>query len=60
MSIKYINFDNKKIKKVTFTKNAFQIDNVDVNKILVSEKETYGTKNALKYFMGYNDNDVIR
>ena len=23
-------------------------------------KETYGTKNALKYFIGYNDNDVIR
>ena len=60
MSIKYINFDNKKIKKVTFTKKAFQIDNVDVNKILVSKKETHGTKNALKYFMGYNDNDVIR
>ena len=28
--------------------------------ILVSKKEPYGTKNALKYFIGYNDNDVIR
>ena len=33
---------------------------LDVNKILVSKKEPYGTKNVLKYFIGYNDNDVIR
>ena len=33
---------------------------MDGNKILVSKKEPYGTKNALKYFIGYNDNDVIR
>ena len=29
-------------------------------KILVSKKESYGTKNSLKYFFGYNDDDVIR
>ena len=23
-------------------------------------KEPYGTKNLLKYFIGYNDNDIIR
>ena len=46
--------EKKKKKKVT------SIDDVDVNKILVSKKEPYGTKNALKYFIGYNDNDVIR
>ena len=51
-----INFDYKKIKKVTFTKKKY----IDVNKILVSEKETYGKYNSLKYFIGYNDNDVIR
>ena len=46
---------------VDFTKKkVFQIDYVDVNKILVSKKEPYGTKNAFKYFTGYNDNDVIR
>ena len=46
---------------MTFTeRKAFQIDDVNVNKILVSKKEPYGTKNALKYFIGYNDNDVIR
>ena len=30
--------------------------NIDVNNILVSKKEPYGTKNSLKYFIGYNDN----
>ena len=37
-----------------------KIDDVDVNKKLVSKIEPYGTKNARKYFIGYNDNDVIR
>ena len=27
---------------------------------LKKKKEPYGTKNALKYFIGHNDNDVIR
>ena len=47
---------------MTFTKTekAFQIGDIDVNKILVSKKEPYDTKNALKYFIGYNDNNVIR
>ena len=52
MSGNNINFDDKKIKKSDFYKNkkAFQIDNIDVNEILVSKKEPYGTKNALKYY----------
>ena len=33
---------------------------MDVNKILVSKKEIYGKYNSFKYFIGYNDNDVIR
>ena len=47
MSEKNINFDDKKIKKSVFYKNkkVFQIDYIDVNKILVSKKEPYGTKN---------------
>ena len=62
MSTNNIDFDNKKIKKSEFYKNkkAFQIDDADVNNILVYKKEPYGTKNALKYFTGYNDNDVMR
>ena len=39
---------------------AFQLVDIDVNKILVSKKGSYGTKNALKYFIGYNDYDAIR
>ena len=41
-------------------KKIFNIDNIDVNKILVSKKETYSKYNSFKYFIGYNDNDVIR
>ena len=62
MSRKSINFDDKKISKSNFYKNKtlFSIHDLDVNKILVSKKESYGTKNPLKYFIGYNDDDVIR
>ena len=59
---KSINFEDKKINKSNFYKNKklFNIHDLDVNKILVSKKESYGTKNSLKYFIGYNDDDVIR
>ena len=62
MSRSSINFNNEKIKKSDFYKNKkiFNIDNIDVNEILVSKKETYGKYNSFKYFIGYNDNDVIR
>ena len=52
----------KNKKKVIFikNKNVTKIDDIHVNKILVSEEEPYGTKNSFKYFLGYNDNDVIR
>ena len=62
MSGKNINFDDKKIKRSEFYKNkkVTRIDDTDVNKILVSKKEPYGTENSFKYFVGYNDNDVIR
>ena len=44
----------------TKTKKLSKIGDVDVNKILVSKEEPYGTKNSFKYFIGYDDNDVIR
>ena len=55
-------FDDKKIEKRGFYKNKkpLHIDDIDVNKILVSKKEPYGKNNSLTYFIGYNDNDVIR
>ena len=61
MSRSSINFNNEKIRKSDFYKNKiFNIDDIDVNKILVSKKEPYGKNNSLIYFIGYNDNDVIR
>ena len=62
MSGKSINFHDKKINKSSFYKNKklFSLNDIDRNKILVSKKESYGTKNLLKYFIGYNDDDVIR
>ena len=53
----------KKSKKVTFPtkkKKKINIDDIDVNKILVSKKEPYSKYDSLKYGIGYNDNDVIR
>ena len=38
----------------------FDIDDIDVSKILVSKNEKYGKYNSFKYFIGYNDNDVTR
>ena len=62
MSEKNISFNDKKIQKSEFYRNkkVTSIEDIDVNKILVSEKEPYGTKNSIKYFIGYNENDVIR
>ena len=47
-------FCNNNIKKI------FNINDIDINKILASKKEQYDKYNSFKYFIGYNDNDVIR
>ena len=62
MSEKNINFSDKKIRKSDFYKNKKinNIEDINVDNILVSKKEPYGTKNSSKYFIGYNDNDIIR
>ena len=62
ISRKSVNFGDKKWKKVKKykSKKVTKIDDIDVNKILVFKEEPYGTKNSFKYFIGYNDNDVIR
>ena len=61
MSGKSKNFEDKKINKINFYKNKkiFKIKDIDVNKTLVSKKESYGKKNSSKYFIGYNDDDDI-
>ena len=58
-----INFGNKNILKSDFynkNQKKINIDDIDINKILVSKKEQYGKHNSFKYFIGYNDNNVIR
>ena len=62
MSGKNINFNDNKIRKSYFYKNKkiYNIEDIDANKILVSKNESYGTKNSIKLFIGYNDNDVLR
>ena len=47
MNSKSVNFGDKKIKKSDFYENKklAKIDEVDVNKILVSKEEPYGPKN---------------
>ena len=44
----------------TKTKKIFNTNNIDVNQILVFEKEQDGKNNSFKCFIGYNDNDIIR
>ena len=53
MSNKTITFEEKKINRSNFYKNKklFNLHGLEVNKILVSKKESYGKKNSLKYFM---------
>ena len=58
MSRNSINFNDKKNKKSNLykkNKKIININNIDINKILVSKKETYGEYNSFKYFIGYND-----
>ena len=56
MSGNNITFDNKKIKKSDFYNNTnkkiFNINNIDVDKILVSKKEKYGKYNSLNTLLG--------
>ena len=59
MSGDSINFDNEKIEISDFYKNKNKkIFNID--SMLISKKGSYGKNNSFKYFIGYNDNDIIR
>ena len=61
MSRNIINFnDNFNDNFYNRDKKIFNIDDIDINKILDSKKETYGKYNSFKYFIGYNVNTVIR
>ena len=62
MSGKNIIFNDKKLNKNNFyiNKKLFKIDDMDINKILVTRKEPYDKKISFKYFFRYDDNDSIR
>ena len=64
MNGKNLNFDNKYIKKATSTIKIkiylILIILMLIKYLLVSKKEQYGKHNSFKYFIGYNNNDVIR
>ena len=56
-----MNFDEKKSDFYNNNNNnnkIFNIDDIDINKILVSKKEQYAKNNSFKYFIGYNDHDI--
>ena len=59
MSEKIINFGDKKINKKDFynNKKQFNIEDIDINKILISKPETY-ENNMRKYIIGYNDSTI--
>ena len=50
MSGKNINFGDKEIIKSNFFKNKklFDIEDIDVNKVLIFKKGTYGKKSSFK------------
>ena len=64
MSGNGISFENRKIKISDFYKDKkkkiFNVDGIDVDKILVSKIASYGKNNSFRYFIGYNDNDIVR
>ena len=63
MSTSIINFNDKKVLKGDFykkNKKIFNISDIDINKILVTKKEQYGKHNSFKYFIGFDDNGIIR
>ena len=54
--------ETKKIKTSDFykTRKEIKIDDIDINKTLISKEKQYSTTNSFKYFIGYDDNDIIR
>ena len=54
-------FDDKKIKKSIFyrSRKPFDVSDIDVNRIVISKEVVYGTRNSMKYFIGYFDEDVV-
>ena len=58
---KIIKFGDIEIRKQKFhqRKGPISIENIDINKIVVSTKVSFGEK-RFKYFIGYNDAKKIK
>ena len=61
MDKKTIKFDGTEIEEYEFHQynSPISIKNIDINKIVVSNKFTFG-KQDFEYFIGYKDNKEIR
>ena len=61
MEKKIVKFGDLEIEKQTFHqhKTPILIENIDINKIAVSNKVSFGKK-GFKYFIGYKDAKKIR
>ena len=60
MSEKTLKFDNIEVnKKSHVSKQAIDLNLVDINKIVISDKFKYRDK-GFKYFIGYKDDNVVR
>ena len=61
MNKKIIKFDGAEIEEYEFHQyeNPVSINNIDINKIVVSNMSTFGEQ-GFKYFIGYKDNKEIR
>ena len=61
MSEKTLKFNNVKINKKKFhkSKQAIDLDSLDTNKTVVSEKFKHGDE-GFKYFIGYQEDEIIK
>ena len=61
MSEKTLKFNNVKINKKEFhkSKQAIDLDSVDTNKIVVSDKFKH-SEEGFKYFIGYQEDEIVK
>ena len=61
MNTPSIILDDKKVKKNFFyrSRKPFSVNDINVNKILISKEVVYGTKKSLLYFIRYVDEDDV-
>ena len=62
MSGKTLKFDNIKVNKKEFhaSKQAIDLNLVNISKIVISDKSKHSDSNFLKYLIGYKDGNIVR